>query len=319
MQITNTNIEMLRVQALSILCTPYPFFDFHGLTPIQDKIDPQRSIKHDISGETFIEFDGVSSNQDNLDPYCNTNEQIINDASIDFEGFTPCQENFDLCCSTKQQIHNNDEKNIEEREFSFACADVQGIKIFADDIFEKGKIKTLPPHLEQSLLLISTQKNVASHIRPPPKKIFINNSISPQSRSDGISKETQNELLENILFVELKDSTECYKKSNSTGSSNFWRFRQNMNLRCNSDHKDSLVFLNPSAPKNHVKAKVESNIVKKRKVQQSKNALSTYEKLYLTNKTRKGSNKRRSFLPYKHQLFGFFTNMNGLSRNLHHF
>ena len=310
---------MLRVQALSILCTPRPFLDFHGLAPIQDKVDQQCSIKHNISGDTFNDFDGVSSNQGNLYSYCNTNEQINNDASLDFEGFTPVQETIDLCCSTKQQIHNNDEENIEEPEFSFARADVQGIRIFADDIFENGKMRTLLPHLDQSLLLISTPKNVPSHIGPPLKKIFINNSISPLSRTDGISKETQNELLENTIFIETKDSTECYKKCNSTGSSNLWRFRKNMNLRCNSDHKDSLVLLNPSAPINLVKAKVESIVVNKRKDEHPQNALSTYEKLYLTNKTRKGSNKRRSFLPYKHQLFGFFTNMNGLSRNLHPF
>ncbi|XP_058746131.1 uncharacterized protein LOC131619006 [Vicia villosa] len=319
MQKTNTNIEMLRVQALSILCTPYPFLDFHGVSPIQEKLDPQSSIKHDIWSDAVFDFDGVSFNQDNLDPHCNTKEQINNEASLDFEGFTPVQDKSNLCCSIKEQIQNNDEENIEEREFSFPCADVQGMRIFADDIFENGQIRKLIPHLHQSLLLTSTSKSFASPVRPCLKKIFIINSVCPQSRSDVISKEPQNELLENITFVEMKDSTESYKKSNSTGSSNLWRCRQNMNLRCNSDHKDSLVLLNPSAPKNHVKTKVESIVVEKRKEDHPKNALSTYEKLYLTNKTRKGSNKRRSFLPYKHQLLGFFTNMNGLSKNLHPF
>lgn len=310
---------MLRVQALSILCTPYPFLDFHGLDPIPDKVDPECSLKQDISGDTFVDFDEFSSNRDNLDPYCNTNEKINNDTSLDLEGFTPVQDKIDLCCSTKQKIHNNDEENIEEQEFSFPGANFQGIRIFADDLFENGKLRTLLPHFDQSLFYTSTPNNVASHIRPPLKKIFINNSISPQLRSDGNSKETQNEFLENITLVEMLESKEHCKKSNSTGSSNLWRFRQNMDLRCNSDNRDSLVILNSSVPKNHVKTKVESIVIKKRKEEQPKKALSTYEKLYLTNKKRKGSNKQRSFLPYKHQLFGFFTNMNGLSRNLHPF
>ena len=135
----------------------------------------------------------------------------------------------------------------------------------------------------------------------------------------GISKESQNESLQNMTMVEIKASNECYEKSNSTGSSKLWKFRQNMNLRSNSDHKDSLVLLNASATKNSKKPKVENIVNKKRKDEKHKNGLSAYEKLYVSNKTRMDSNKRRSFLTYKHQLFGLFTNMNGLSRNLHPF
>lgn len=203
---------MLRVQALSILCTPYPFLDFHGLDPIPDKVDPKCSIKQDISSDTFIDFDEFSSNRDNLDPYCNTNEKINNDTSLDLEGFTPVEDKIDLCCSTKQKIHNNDEENIDEQEFSFPDANFQDIRIFSDDLFENGKLRTLLPHFDQSRFDTSTPNNVASHIRPPLKKIFINNSISPQSRLDGNSKETQNEFLENITLVEMLESKEHCKK-----------------------------------------------------------------------------------------------------------
>jgi hypothetical protein len=92
-----------------------------------------------------------------------------------------------------------------------------------------------------------------------------------------------------------------------------------MNLQSNSDNKDSLVLMNHSAPKKSNKTKVDNTVVKKRKDEKHKKALSAYEKFYVTNKTRKDSNKRKSFLPYKHQLFGLFTNINGLSRNLHPF
>ncbi|CAL5201260.1 unnamed protein product [Lathyrus oleraceus] len=117
----------------------------------------------------------------------------------------------------------------------------------------------------------------------------------------------------------MKASSECYEKSNSTGSSNLWRFRQNLDLRSNSDRKDSFVILNPSESKTSIKPNVENIIIKKRKGEKPKNTLTAYEKLYVTNKARKGSNKRRSLLPYKHGLFGFFTNMHELSRNLHPF
>ncbi|XP_012573855.1 uncharacterized protein [Cicer arietinum] len=120
-------------------------------------------------------------------------------------------------------------------------------------------------------------------------------------------------------MVEMKALNESYEKSNSTGSSKLWRFRQNLNLRSNSDHKDAFVLLNPSMPSTTNKQKVENIVVKKRKEDINKSTLSAYEKFYVMNKMKKNSNKRRSFLPYKHHLLGIFTNMNGLSRNLHPF
>jgi hypothetical protein len=316
MQKTNSNIETLRVQALSILCTPHPFLDFSCLSPIQDKVDPCCGTNDQISDDASFDFDNFAFIQDNLDPYCSTKKHINNDTVLDFDVFAPAQDNSQSHCSTNQQIQKSDEENNEEQEFSFACTDVKGMHIFADDIFENGKMRAFLPTFDQSLQLFPTINNNASHIRHPLKNIFIKNSVSPQSISSGISKETQNEILQNIT---MKASSECYEKSNTTGSSNLWRFRQNLDLRSNSDRKDSFVILNPSESKTSIKPNVENIIIKKRKGEKPKNTLTAYEKLYVTNKARKGSNKRRSLLPYKHGLFGFFTNMHELSRNLHPF
>ncbi|CAK8564880.1 unnamed protein product [Lathyrus sativus] len=316
MQKTNSNIEMLRVQALSVLCTPRPFHDFTCLSLIQDKLDPFCGIKDQISDDGSFDFDNFSFIQDNPDSYCSTKNQIDNKTILDFEVFAPVQEKSESRRSTNQQIQKSDEENNEEQEFSFACTDVQGMHIFAEDIFESGKIRALLPTFDQSLQFFPTTNNNASHPRPPLKNIFIKNPINQQSTLSGISIETQNKILQNIT---TKASSESYEKSNFSGSSNLWRFRQNLYLRSNSDHKDSFVILNPSVPKKTIKPKVENVIVKKKKGEQPQNTLTAYEKLYVKNKTRNESNKRRSFLPYKHQLFGFFTNMHGLSRNLHPF
>ncbi|XP_058747103.1 uncharacterized protein LOC131620099 [Vicia villosa] len=316
MQKATSNIEMLRMQALSILCTPRPFHDFSCLAPIQDKVDPCCGTKDEISDGGSFDFDEFTFIQDNLDPYCSTKNQINGDNFLDFEFFAPVKDKYESHCSTNQQIQKSDEENNDEREFSFACTDVQGMHIFADDIFENGKMRTLIPNFDQSLQFFPTTNNNASHLQPPLKKIFIKNSISPQSILDGISKETQNELLQNMT---MKASSECYEKRNSTGPTSVWRFRQNLDLGSNIDNKESFVILNPSVPKTSIKPKVENIIVKKRKGEQPKNTLTAYEKLYVTNKARKGNNKRRSVLPYKHQLFGFFTIIHGLSRNLHPF
>lgn len=281
-------MDMLRVQALSILCTPHPFLDFYGFALNEDKVDKDYS----------------------------TEQEIQNDAFVDFEGFAPIQDKCDPYCSIKQQILNSGEETFEKQEFSFSNTDVQGLHIFANDIFENGKIRPILHTFDQSLLMFPSPNNDGSHLRPPLKKIFINNSENHNSRSSGISKEPHNETLQSMTIVEMKDSNECYEKSNSTGSSKLWRFRQDLDLRSNSEHKDAFVLLNTSVPTKSNRPKVENIVVKKRKDEKHKSA---YEKLYVFNKTKKDTNKRRSFLPYKHQLFGIFTNMNGLSRNIHPF
>lgn len=69
---SNSKIEMLRVQALSIICTPHPFVEFSGFSPIEDKFNP----------------------------YCKTQQQFNNDAIFYIDGFAPVQEKLDLYCST---------------------------------------------------------------------------------------------------------------------------------------------------------------------------------------------------------------------------
>lgn len=289
MQKTTSNIEMLRVKALSILCTTHHAHDFSSFSPIPDKVHPCCSTKNQVNHDEFLDLDDSTPVQEKLDPYFITN----------------------------QQTHDNDEEIVEEREFSFACTEVQGADVFADEIFENGKIRPIHHTFDQSLLFFPTSNNNALHLRAPLKKIFLNDSTNPLSRSGGISKQLQNEPLHNMTLVEMKVSNECYEKSNSTGSSKLRRFPKNLNLRSNSDLKDSFVLMNPSVLKKPSKPNIENTVAKKRKNEKHNNALSAYEKFYLTNKTRKDSNKQRSFLPYKHQLFGFFTNMNGLSRNVH--
>ncbi|XP_004509948.1 uncharacterized protein [Cicer arietinum] len=288
---TSPNIEMLRVQALSTLRMPHHFLEFEGFAPMQNK----------------------------LDTYCCSKQEIHNDDFIDFSGFAPIPEKLDTYCCTKNQTHNNAEENFKEKEFSFACTDVQGTSVFADEIFENGKIRSILLNFDKSIFLLNASNNDTSNLRPPLKKIFIEMSENSNSRSSDISKEPHKEPLKNRIMVEVKISNECYEKSNSTGSSKLWRFRQNINLRSNSDHKDAFVLLNPSVPSMVNKPKVQKIVVKKKKDDINKSTLSAYEKFYVMNKMRKDNNKRRSFLPYKHYLFGIFTNMNGLSRNLHPF
>ncbi|CAJ2636462.1 unnamed protein product [Trifolium pratense] len=320
MQKNTSNIEILRVQSLSILCTSRPFHDFSGFSHPKDRIDSHCNTKQQSNNNVLFDVDGFAPIQDKIDQhFCSTKQQTNHDSFCGFDDSAPVQDKLDPYCSTKKQISDIDEENIEKEEFSFTCGEVQGMHIYADEIFENGKIRSILHNFDQYVLLFPTPNNDGSLLRLPLKKIFLTKSINPLSMLGGISKELQNVSLQNTTMVEMKVSGECYEKNNSTGSSNLWKFRQNIHLRSNSDNMDSLVLMNPTVPKKSRKTKVDNIIVKKRKDEKPKVALSAYEKFYVTNKTKKDSNKRKTFLPYKHQLFSLFTNKNGLSRNLHPF
>ena len=235
------------------------------MLPFQIKFIQFLAQKKQIKNDSLFNFDGFSPVQDKVDPFFSRKQQIDNNAFLDFDDFSPAEDKVDPYYRTKKQMHNNDEENVEEEEFSFACTEVQGMHVFADEIFENGKIRQIPHNFNQCLLIYPTPNNISSHLRPPLKKVFIKNSINRHAMLGCISKESQNESLQNMTMVEIKASNECYEKSNSTGSSNLWKFRKNLNLRSNSDHKNSLVLLNASAPKSSRKLKVENIVNKKRK------------------------------------------------------
>jgi len=62
-------------------------------------------------------------------------------------------------------MHDNDEENVEEGEFSFACTEVQGMHVFSDEIFENGKIRQIPHNFNQSPLIYPTLNNIVSRLR----------------------------------------------------------------------------------------------------------------------------------------------------------
>jgi secreted PhoX family phosphatase len=137
----------------------------------------------------------------------------------------------------------------------------------------------------------------------------------------------------------LPDQQTC-RKSNSTGFSKLRRFREFV-LRSNSDGKDAFVFLNhEDSTSKHLstttttaatsekigtekKTKKKDVVVVKRKEQSSKrvssSSSSAHELHYLRNRAIKDGDKQKSYLPYRQDIFGFFTNVSDLSKNIHPF
>ncbi|KAL2510227.1 hypothetical protein Fot_33874 [Forsythia ovata] len=188
--------------------------------------------------------------------------------------------------------------------------------IAAEDAFVNGQIKTFFP-------LISEQDSKTLYenlpMRPATKRVFVETKDGVTSSSSGN---------DDINVVEA--SPEVCTKSNSTGFSKIWRFKDSMG-RCNSDGRDAFVFLNNSntppsttsvAAATGGREKKESTAKVNGKVKNSKKSktasLSAHE-VYLKSKA-KEEGRRRSYLPYRPGLMGFFTNLNGgLTKNVHPF
>ncbi|GAY47389.1 hypothetical protein CUMW_104210 [Citrus unshiu] len=117
------------------------------------------------------------------------------------------------------------------------------------------------------------------------------------------------------------------KKSHSTGSnSKRWKFRDLL-YRSNSDGKDTFVFFTPLVTGNHHNKKATAARHRHHRHQDtqdynkssSRSATGTgkaadkatvNKEHYVRNRSVKEENKKRSFLPYRKDLVGFFSNVN---------
>lgn len=219
----------------------------------------------------------------------------------------------------------SDGYNEEDDDFSFWCAgNGDESPVSADDLFHNGQIRPLYPMFDQSLLS-SVDSKVDLPGRPPVKKVFVEAKDASPPPAEG-GEET---------FCEwsgkaVEASPEICKKSNSTGFSKLFRFRDLLN-RSNSDGRDAFVFLNGSpagSPKREstssekkVGATAEGTKGKARKGRKGETAApSSMSAHYSRNRALREGDRRRTYLPYRPEVVGFFTNVHGgLSRNVHPF
>ncbi|CAE5958367.1 unnamed protein product [Arabidopsis arenosa] len=242
----------------------------------------------------------------------------------------------------------DDEDEEEEEEFSFACVNGEGSPITADEAFEDGQIRPVFPLFNRDLLFDyendddkSDDVSVTDENRPRLRKLFVEDR-----NGDGDGEETEDSEKEPLGpycswsgGTVAEASPETCRKSNSTGFSKLWRFRD-LVLRSNSDGRDAFVFLNnnnnvgdktrtrSSSSSSAAAEENDKKVVTEKKKGKEKTTTTTetkkktmtksaHEKLYMRNRAMKEEVKHRSYLPYKQ--VGFFTNVNGLSRNIHPF
>lgn len=230
---------------------------------------------------------------------------------------------------------DHEEHDDDDDDFTFILVGEDDQPIDTDKAFEDGQIF---PLFDQKLLNDHYDIEEINHLpmHPPVDKVFIQSprgfppSTSARHDEDSAtgpycawSKDTASSSSSNSSST---SSAEMTKKSNSTGFSKLWRLKEKVG-RSNSDGRDAFVFLKhndkPAAtmtPKvtssdHGIYVKVNDARGKPRVVKAKKASVSAHE-AYM--KSRGGHTERKSYLPYRPELMGFFTNVHsGLSKNVH--
>lgn len=161
-------------------------------------------------------------------------------------------------------------------------------------------------------------------IRIPLKNLFLREREERDPPSSSSSSEADE--LESVSpgtycvwRPKVPESPSRCRKSKSTGSaSKRWKFLDLLR-RSNSDGKESYVFLTPKDREEQPDKNERSKSVLKQNSGKSKAkgvpaspSLSAHEAFYARNRAIKQSDKKKSYLPYRQNLVGFFANVNGL-------
>uniref|UniRef100_A0A6N2LGU4 Uncharacterized protein n=1 Tax=Salix viminalis TaxID=40686 RepID=A0A6N2LGU4_SALVM len=240
-----------------------------------------------------------------------------------------------------------EEEEEEEQEFEFAVLSMpepQFPPMSADDIFYNGQIRPFYPIFNTKLLLDdqeslpksktatdSTQDNKKPN-RFPLKKLFYEDRETFSCSSSEADDVDSAEPGTYCVWTAKKEegSLGSCKKSSSTGSnSKRWKFKDLLH-RSNSDGKDTFVFLTPNNKKSgghkrfgsddheskNNNNKNKESTEKRKEVKGAGGLFQLQQQYYAKGKE---GDKRRSYLPYRPDLVGFLSNVNGGGRNIHPF
>ncbi|KAI3731465.1 hypothetical protein L1987_62653 [Smallanthus sonchifolius] len=279
-----------------------------------------------------------SSSPGDEDQHMNPDDSVDQSAADEVSfGFNHLQIDTNDDSNTQELMPESPETDVEddddaeeEGDFTFVC--VGDNYSPTTEVSEDGQIRTVFPLFDQSLLLGGDYDDGKRRlpIEVPVDKVFIESRPSPlkHGETDGTVR-TLSEITES-------GTPELNTKSNSTGFSKIWRFRNEMN-RSNSDSRDAFVFL--ERPDRATTSEAKANAVAvggstdkvnaagggngkavRKGLNKKKSAASAHE-IYLKQKGGQTEDeRRRSYLPYRPGLMGFFTNVNGgLSKNVHPF
>ncbi|KAL8224576.1 hypothetical protein R6Q57_020051 [Mikania cordata] len=220
----------------------------------------------------------------------------------------------------------NEQHDEEDDDFTFMI--VGEDEAYDDKVFEDGKIRPVFPLFDQNLLKENEEYDIEEidtlPILPPVDKIFIE---SPRGFPSSSTASKHDDAATGPYCTWSKDTTELTKKSNSTGFSKLWRLKEKVG-RSNSDGRDAFVLLktsdkpttSSSSSKPPVTSFVKVNVAggQARVVTKAKKPAVSAHEAYLRSKGHTEEERRRSYLPYRPELMGIFTNAHvGLTKNVH--
>ncbi|XP_052195223.1 uncharacterized protein LOC127803192 [Diospyros lotus] len=238
----------------------------------------------------------------------------------------------------------------EEDDFEFAFARGDDPDVTAEEIFPGGQVRHVFPIFNRDLVVRDDERSRGagagagadkldvSTLRLPLKQLFSEDrdDRDPPSSSSSDADELEG-VPEGTYCVWRPKVVEASpgrcKKSHSTGSSSKrWKFRDLLR-RSNSEGKDAFVFLTPKNRDQKADRPEGTEVPKQRRNSADgfkasgktkakglatggeKASSSAHEAFYVRNRASKEGDKRKSYLPYRQDLVGFFANVNGLGRN----
>ncbi|KAG5049851.1 hypothetical protein AAZX31_04G166400 [Glycine max] len=205
-----------------------------------------------------------------------------------------------------------EQNDDDDFEFAFVSRDLAS-PVSADDIFYNGQIKPMYPIFgvvpsnDAVLSFFPNDNNIAPTPRrrlPLRKLMFEEGETASCSSSTDESVDLEG-VAEGAYCVWTPNSVGSErKKSNSTGStSKRWKLRvRDLLLRSHSDGKN-----------NNKQEQQKQRDLFRIATKPQNGSVGTEQQHHVEQ------NKRKSFLPYKPELVGLFTNANGLGRNLRPF
>lgn len=287
----------------------------------------------------------MSLSTSDCDRHVNDADEDV-DQSVDLitRGFN---QQIDLKCNDDLEVladHEHCEKDDDDDDddFTFMLIGDDDSPAYTDTVSEDGQIRQVFPLFDQNLLLdgeYDVEEIDRLPIQPPVDKIFVKSAGGLPSSTHGENDDAAAGPYCEWSKESVTGTGELSKKSNSTGFSKLWRLKERVS-RSNSDGRDAFVFLRSadrttsstttaSSSSSSKPAAVDRTFVKvnvaggkARVVKQGTNAkkstLSAHEAYLRSKGGHTGEERRRSYLPYRPELMGIFTNVHGgLSKNVH--
>lgn len=209
-------------------------------------------------------------------------------------------------------------------EFTFVCQDPDVFPISADDVFSNGQIRPVFPTFNRDIVVEESNggktDNPSHSIRVPLRNLLIeggSTTPAPSSERDAVERiPSGSYCIWKPKSSPAPETPDRCRKSNSTGSSKRWRIRDLLH-RSSSDGKETLVFLSTAAIKRDAKGEILKGRINPSLSNGKGKTVSAHELHYVRKRAMAEEDRRRSYLPYRQDLVGFFANVNGLSKSFH--